>query len=115
MELHVRFLSRAVTEKDIRQIFEPFGKVSSTTLILNESTGEPIGLGIVDMPDDQEAQEAVLHLEGLNVKGERLALDEERARVGRRLGPDRRCSERRANDRRTVDRRGAVRLGVSLA
>lgn len=115
MELHVRFLSRAVTEKDLEQIFEPFGKISTTTIVRDEPTGEPIGLGVVDMPNEQEAREAARHLAQMRDRGRPVALDEQRTGVGRRLGLDRRGDERKTNDRRIADRRDAVRLGISLA
>ncbi|ANS85554.1 RNA-binding protein [Vibrio scophthalmi] len=65
MKLLVRNLARATTEQDIRKLFAQFGEVRECTLVLDQVSGQSKGFAFVEMPNDEEANEA---LEKLNLK-----------------------------------------------
>ncbi|MDH5174507.1 MAG: RNA-binding protein [Elusimicrobiota bacterium] len=87
MNIYVGNLSRDVTEEDLRQTFEAFGKVESATLIKDKFSGESRGFGFVEMPAKAEAQSAIADLNGKELKGRPLKVNEARPRPeGRRGG-----------------------------
>lgn len=88
MNIYVGNLSREVTEEDLRQAFEAFGQVASATVIKDRFSGESRGFGFVDMPNKTEAQAAIAGLNGKDLKGRTLNVNEARPRTegGRRGG-----------------------------
>ena len=87
MNIYVGNLSRDVTEEDLRQTFEAFGKVETATLIKDKFSGESRGFGFVEMPAKAEAQSAIADLNGKELKGRPLKVNEARPRPeGRRGG-----------------------------
>jgi len=87
MNIYVGNLSRDVTEEDLRQTFEAFGKVESATIIKDKFSGESRGFGFVEMPAKAEAQSAIADLNGKELKGRPLKVNEARPRPeGRRGG-----------------------------
>ncbi|MBF9002739.1 MULTISPECIES: RNA recognition motif domain-containing protein [Vibrio] len=59
MKLLVRNLARTTTEHDIRVLFTEHGKVTHCNLVLDQETGESKGFGFVEMPNEDEAENAV--------------------------------------------------------
>jgi RNA recognition motif-containing protein len=96
MNIYVGNLSRDVTEEDLRQTFEAFGKVESVTIIKDKFSGESRGFGFVEMPAKAEAQSAITGVNGKELKGRPLKVNEARPSPdeGRR-GGGRRGGERR--------------------
>lgn len=87
MNIYVGNLSREVTEDDLRQAFEAFGQVTSATLIKDKFSGESRGFGFVEMPSKTEAQAAIQGMNGKDLKGRTLNVNEARPRTeGRRSG-----------------------------
>lgn len=87
MNIYVGNLSREVTEEDLRQAFEAFGQVASVTIIKDRFSGESRGFGFVEMPAKAEAQSAINSLNGKELKGRTLNVNEARPRSeGRRGG-----------------------------
>ncbi|MFQ6036126.1 MAG: RNA recognition motif domain-containing protein [Sedimentisphaerales bacterium] len=87
MNIYVGNLSRDVTEGDLRQAFEAFGEVSSVNIIKDRFTGESRGFGFVEMPTKTEAEAAITSLNGQDVKGRAVNVNEARPRTqGRRPG-----------------------------
>jgi RNA recognition motif-containing protein len=88
MNIYVGNLSRDVTEEDLRQAFEAFGQVATATVIKDRFSGESRGFGFVDMPNKTEAQSALAGLNGKDLKGRTLNVNEARPRTegGRRGG-----------------------------
>ena len=87
MNIYVGNLSYEATEDDLRQAFEAFGQVASVTIIKDKFTGESRGFGFVEMPTQAEAQAAIAGLNGKDVKGRTLNINEARPRAeGRRGG-----------------------------
>ena len=90
MNIYVGNLSRDVTEEDLRQTFEAFGKVESVTIIKDKFSGESRGFGFVEMPAKAEAQSAITGLNGKELKGRPLKVNEARPRPQGRRGGGRR-------------------------
>jgi len=96
MNIYVGNLSRDVTEEDLRQAFEAFGKVESVTIIKDKFSGESRGFGFVEMPTKDEAQSAITGLNGKDLKGRNLNVNEARPRPEGGRGRGRRGGGRRS-------------------
>ena len=86
MNIYVGNLSRQTTEDDLRTAFEPFGQVESTNIIKDRFSGESRGFGFVEMPSKQEAQKAIEQMNGTDLMGRALNVNEARPRAERRGG-----------------------------
>jgi len=80
MNIYVGNLSHDVTEDDLRQAFEAFGEVSSVNIIKDRFTGEGRGFGFVEMPTKSEAEAAITGLNGKDMKGRAVNVNEARPR-----------------------------------
>ena len=80
MNIYVGNLSRDVTEDDLRQAFGAFGQVASATVIRDKFSGESRGFGFVEMPAKEEAQAAINGMNGKDLKGRALNVNEARPR-----------------------------------
>ena len=92
MNIYVGNLSRETAEEDLRQAFEAFGQVTKTTIIKDKFSGEPRGFGFVEMATKAEAQAAIAGLNGKELHGRTLNVNEARPRTegGGGRGGDRR-------------------------
>ena len=108
MNLYVGNLSRQVTEDDLRQAFEAHGEVSSVALIKDKFSGEPRGFAFVEMPAKAQALAAMQALNGYELMGRSLVVNEARPREERRGGGGG-GPRRGGNDRRRDDSRGRRR------
>jgi len=86
MNIYVGNLSRDVTEEDLGQAFEAFGKVSGVTIVKDKFSGASRGFGFVEMPAKGEAQAAIATLNGKELKGRTLNVNEARPRSEDRRG-----------------------------
>jgi RNA recognition motif-containing protein len=87
MNIYVGSLSHDVTESDLRQAFGAYGQVASTTLVKDKSSGYSRGFGFVEMPNKAEALAAIRALNGKEMKGRPIVVNEARTRAeGRRAG-----------------------------
>jgi RNA recognition motif-containing protein len=86
VNIFVGNLSRDVTEDDLREAFAAYGKVSSAAVIKDKLTRESRGFGFVEMPEQAEAQAALTALNGSELKGQRLNVNEARPREERSGG-----------------------------
>jgi len=85
VNIYVGNLSRDVTEEDLREAFGAFGQVASANIIKDRFSGESRGFGFVEMPEKAEAQAAIAGLNGKDLKGRALNVNEARPRTeGRR-------------------------------
>ena len=89
MNIFIGNLSYNVTEGDLRQTFEAFGQVASATVIKDEQSGRSKGFGFVEMPEQAEAQSAIVALNGQAFKGRTITVNEARAQADNRRGRDR--------------------------
>ncbi len=96
MNIYVGNLSREATEADVREAFQAFGQVDTVTLIKDKFSGEPRGFGFVEMPLKTEAESAIAGLNGKELKGRPLTVNEARPRAEGRDGRDRRGGGRRS-------------------
>ena len=80
MNIYVGNLSREVTEEDLRKAFEAFGQVASATIIKDKYSGQSRGFGFVEMSAKAEAQSAITGLNGKELKGRMLNVNEARPR-----------------------------------
>lgn len=90
MNIYVGNLSREVTDGDLREAFEAFGQVSSAMVIKDRFSGESRGFGFVEMPSRSEAQAAINGLNGTELKGRTLKVNEARPRSEGWRGGERR-------------------------
>ena len=86
MNIFVGNLSRDITEEDLRAEFAAFGKVDTVSVIKDKFTGEARGFGFVEMPNKAEAQAAIAGLNGKQLKGQALNVNEARPRTDSRTG-----------------------------
>lgn len=90
MKIYVGNLSRVVTEADLRQAFEAFGQVVSALILKDKFSGEPRGFGFVEMPVAAEAEAAIAGLNGTELGGQTLKVNEARPKADRpRFGGNR--------------------------
>ncbi len=80
MNIYVGNLSFDASEENLRQTFEPFGQVSSITIIKDKYSGQSRGFGFVEMPDRAQAQAAIENLNGKELLGRQLSVNEARPR-----------------------------------
>jgi len=83
MNIYVGNLSRDVSTEDLRQAFEAHGEVSSVNIIKDKYSGEPRGFGFVEMPNKAEAQTAIENLNGSDLLGQQMNVNEARPRTDR--------------------------------
>jgi RNA recognition motif-containing protein len=84
MNIYVGNLAHEVTEDELRQIFEEYGEVSTATILKDKYTGESRGFGFVEMPGKEDATQAIQKIDGMEVKGRRLIVNEARKREDNR-------------------------------
>jgi RNA recognition motif-containing protein len=86
MNIYVGSLSYEVTEDDLKEAFEAFGQVESVSIIKDKYSGQSKGFGFVEMPAKAEAQSAINDLNGKELKGRTLNVNEARPRTETRGG-----------------------------
>lgn len=86
MNIYVGNMSHEVTDDDLRHAFEGFGQVKSVTVIKDIFSGESKGFGFVEMPAKAEAHSAMNNLNGKELKGRVLVINEARPRPDGRQG-----------------------------
>jgi RNA recognition motif-containing protein len=82
-KLYVGNLGYGVTNSDLEKMFEPHGTVQSAQVIMDRDTGRSKGFGFVEMGSDQEAQTAIAALNGKDMEGRQLTVNEARPREDR--------------------------------
>ena len=80
MNIYVGNLSREVTEEDLRQAFGAFGQVASVTIIKDRFSGASRGFAFLEIPNKTEAEAAIRGLNGKELKGRPLTVNEARPR-----------------------------------
>lgn len=78
--LFVGNMNFQMTETDLRGLFEPFGQVTRVHIAMDRETGRARGFGFVEMPNDEEAARAISGLDGKEVSGRNLKVNEARPR-----------------------------------
>jgi cold-inducible RNA-binding protein len=80
-KLYVGNLTYQVTDSALEQMFATHGTVQSAQVIMDRDTGRSKGFGFVEMKSDQEAQAAIAALNGKDVEGRALTVNEARPRA----------------------------------
>src|SRR5438552_4949683 len=82
-KLYVGNLTYGVTDSTLLQMFEPHGTVQSAQVIMDRDTGRSKGFGFVEMGSDQEAQAAIQAMNGKEMDGRALTVNEAKPREDR--------------------------------
>ena len=84
MNIYVGNLSYDMNEQQLREAFAPYGTVDEARVIMDRDSGRSKGFGFVDMSDDTEARAAIEGLNGKDLEGRTLTVNEARPREGGR-------------------------------
>lgn len=84
MKFYVGGLAYSVTEQELEALFAEFGKVTSAAVIKDRDSGQSKGFGFVEMADDAEAKAAMAALNGKDVSGRSIVVNEARPQEDRR-------------------------------
>jgi RNA recognition motif-containing protein len=83
MNIYVGNLSFDVSEENLRQAFEAFGQVITASIVKDKYSGQPRGFGFVEMSNQAEAQAAIQNLNGKELQGRPMNVNEARPRTDR--------------------------------
>ena len=86
MNIYVGNLPYGVTDEDLRDTFSNHGQVESARVITDRDSGRSKGFGFVEMPSNSEAEAAIQALNGQDMQGRVLTVNESRPREGNRGG-----------------------------
>ena len=81
--LFVRNLPFSTNDTELREIFSRAGNIESATVMMDRATGRSRGFGFVEMPNQSEAEAAIAQLNGKEVGGRALRINEARPRERR--------------------------------
>ncbi len=80
MNIYVGNLDYGLQESELEQIFREYGEVASVKIIKDKYTGKAKGFGFIEMPDDTEANTAIQELNGKEVNGRQMKVNQARPR-----------------------------------
>ena len=83
MNIYVGNLPHATTDSELKDTFSEYGSVDSAKIITDRETGRSRGFGFVEMPDDADAAKAVQELNGQELGGRALTVNEAKPRERR--------------------------------
>lgn len=83
MKLYVGNLSFSTSDSALAELFAAHGEVTSATIVMDRETGRPRGFGFVEFADDDAARSAIAALNGKNVDGRDIVVNEARPRENR--------------------------------
>jgi RNA recognition motif-containing protein len=81
MNIYVGNLSYSVTSDDLRKAFEQFGEVSTANVVTDKFTGQSKGFGFVEIPNKATGEAAIKALDGQDLKGRTIRVNEARPRT----------------------------------
>lgn len=84
MNIFIGNLAYTATEQDLRQLFEPYGVVDKVNIITDRDTGRAKGFGFIEMAEAQAAKAAIQGLQGTELAGRTLTVNEAKPREPRR-------------------------------
>ena len=82
MNIFVGNLSFDATEDDLRQLFGQHGEVSSAKIVTDRLSGRSRGFAFIEMPDDGAAQTAIDAINGTDISGREVNVNQARSREG---------------------------------
>ena len=83
MNIYVGNLSYSLSESELRDAFADFGEVSSVKVLMDRETGRSRGFGFVEMPNQSEGEAAIAQLNGKELSGRALRVNEARPKERR--------------------------------
>jgi RNA recognition motif-containing protein len=81
--IYVGNLSYSATEDQVRSMFEAYGPVDRVSIVTDRDTGQPRGFAFVEMSDDDAAGKAMDALNGMNMDGRNLTVNEAKPKADR--------------------------------
>jgi RNA recognition motif-containing protein len=87
MDIFVGSLSFKLKESELREAFEKFGEVASAKIIIDKITRQSKGFGFVEMPDEEQAKLAISELNGVEMYGRPLVVNESQKKESRGDAP----------------------------
>jgi RNA recognition motif-containing protein len=84
MNIYVGNLDYSSTEDSLRALFEPYGEIASVNIITFRDTGRSRGFGFVEMSNKAEAQAAINAVNGADLDGKAITVNEARPKTERR-------------------------------
>jgi RNA recognition motif-containing protein len=76
MNIYVGSLHFKMSEAELKEVFEEYGEVTSAKIIIDKYSGKSKGFGFVEMPNDAEAKKAIEELNGAEVSGRNIIVNE---------------------------------------
>ncbi len=89
MNIYVGNMSYNVSESLLRETFEEYGSVDTVNIITDRDSGRPKGFAFVEMKDDGQARAAIEALNGTDLEGRNLSVNEAKPRAPRPTGGSR--------------------------
>lgn len=83
MKLYVGNLPFSTNDSELREMFEAHGQVASATIVMDRETGRPRGFGFVEMANDDEGRAAIEKLNGAEIGGRAIVVNEARPKSDR--------------------------------
>ena len=80
MKLYVGNLSKQVTDSQLNDLASPFGKIVSAEVVTDRGSAESKGFGFIEFSDESEARAAITGLDGKDVNGQALKVNEAKPR-----------------------------------
>ncbi len=87
MNIFVGNLAFKVSEEELKALFAQFGEVKSAKVIKDKFTGESRGFGFIEMASASEAEQAISNLNGMDLEGRKLRVNEANPREERPRSP----------------------------
>ncbi len=87
MKIIARNLPRTFTRSELYKLFQPFGKIKSCDLVMDEHTGKTKGFGFIEMPRDVEAHAAIKELNKKNILGKEIRVKTTRSAYRKNYRP----------------------------
>ncbi len=83
MNLYVGNLLFDVTEAELKELFSPYGEVTEVRLIMDKFSGKTKGFGFVEMPSKEAAEKAIAELNGKDMRGRAMTVNEAKPKTDR--------------------------------
>ena len=100
MNIYVGNLSFTTTEEEVRGLFESFGQVTSASILKDKFTDKSRGFGFVEIPEKEQAENAIQSLNGKEFNGRTLRVIEARPREENTGNRPRNFNDNRRNNNR---------------
>ncbi|MGL4292770.1 MAG: RNA recognition motif domain-containing protein [Bacteroidales bacterium] len=83
MNIFIGNLSWAITDADLRDLFEEYGDIKSAKVVMDRETGKSRGFGFVELVDEEQAKRAISELNGASYDNKVISVTEARPREER--------------------------------